>query len=603
MTDELLPYYNRELTYIRQLAGEFAESHPKIASRLRLSGDVVEDPHVSRLIEGFAYLNARIRQKLDDDFPELTDALLNVLYPHYLAPIPSMAILQFVTLPDIAARHDISAQTRLETDPISGEPCRFSTCYPVELWPIELADASFASHTRGAPATSRSREASAVLRMTLRTTATGLSFSQLKPESLRFFLSGQPQQVYPLYELLFNNVVQIAVLSGDEQIRVLEADAIRPVGFEPDEGMLPYPPQSALGYRLLTEFFAFPEKFLFFDITELAEATASAGEQVELVFYLNRAFSELDHTVRAETFALGCTPMVNLFRQPAEPIPLTHTQTEYRVVPDARREMATEVYSIDKVTAVSPSGEKVQYRPFYGVDRGTHRSATQTMWSAARRASRPDDPGTDMYLSVVDQQFTPAATPNWIVHAQTTCLNRDLPSRLPYGGGQPHLQISEGSAPVSQLRCLTAPTRTLRPELGAGSRWRLISHLSLNHLSLSDDEAGASALREILYLYDIGDSADARAMIDGVLSIRSRRVTGRVMSDGHSGLANGVEITVEFDEQRFAGSSLYLFASVLERFMALYSSINSFTRFVATVKGRDGVLRKWPTRAGERVIL
>lgn len=603
MTDELLPYYNRELTYIRKLAAEFADSHPKIAGRLRLSGDVVEDPHVSRLIEGFAYLNARIRQKLDDDFPELTDAFLNVLYPHYLAPIPAMAILQFRPLPDLADRHEIPAHTRIETDPIDGEPCRFQTCYPAELWPLEVTDAGFTSHTRGAPTTPRGREATSILRIKLRTTGKGVGLPQLGPDSLRFFLNGQPQQVYPLYELLFNHVIQVAAVGADGGLTLLEADAIRPVGFEPDDGMLPYPPQSALGYRLLTEFFAFPEKFLFFDLTGLADAALAADDELDLVFYMNRTSPELDHSVGAETFALGCTPMVNLFRQPAEPIPLTHTEAEYRVVPDARREAATEVFSIDEVTAVAPNGEKAEYRPFYGVGKGVHRDWDQTMWSATRRPSGPDDPGTDMYLALVDLGFTPAAPANWVAHVETTCLNRDLPSRLPYGGGQPHLQISEGTAPVSGLRCLTAPTRTLRPPLKHGSRWRLISHLSLNHLSIANDDAGAGALREILHLYNFNESADTRSMIDGVLNIRSRRVTGRVMSGGHSGLAGGIEITVEFDEQRFTGNSLYLFASVLERFMALYSSINSFTRFVATVKGRDGVLRKWPARAGERVIL
>lgn len=603
MTDELLPYYNRELTYIRRLAAEFGHAHPKIAGRLRMAGDVIEDPHVSRLIEGFAYLNARIRQKLDDDFPEITDAFLNVLYPHYLAPIPSMAILQFIPLPDLAGHHEIPARTRVETDPINGEPCRFQTCYPVDLWPLTVADAAFSSHTRLAPTIPRSREATAVLRITLKSTNKGVGFTQIGPERLRFFLSGQPQQVYPLYELLFNHVVQIAAMGKDGAITLLEANAILPVGFESDEGMLPYPPQSALGYRLLTEFFAFPQKFLFFDVTGLANAVAHAGDRLELVFYLNRTFPDLDHSVRAETFALGCAPMVNLFRQPAEPISLTHSETEYRVVPDARREMATEVYSIEKVTAMAPNGQTAEYRPFYGVANGTHRDWAQTMWSAARRLSGPDGPGTDMYLTLVDLGFSPVAPANWIVHVETTCLNRDLPGRLPYGGGQPHLQISEGTAPVSGLRCLTAPTRTLRPPLGPGSRWRLISHLSLNHLSLSNDSTGAGALREILHLYNFSDSADTRSMIEGVLSIASRRVTGRVMSGDRSGLASGIEIRVEFDEQRFTGNSLYLFASILERFMALYSSINSFTRFVATIKGRDGVLRKWPARAGERTIL
>ncbi|MDA8363282.1 MAG: type VI secretion system baseplate subunit TssF [Gammaproteobacteria bacterium] len=602
MTDELLPYYNRELAFIRESVGDFAARHPKIAGRLRLSQDAVEDPHVSRLIEAFAFQNARIRQKLDDDFPELTQSMLGILYPHYLAPIPALAITQLVPMPDISDKHVIPAQTSIESEPIQGEPCRFRTCYPVELWPIEVTDARYTSHTRGAPATPRSREARALLRLSLKSIAGAQPISALQPDRLRVYLKGQPQHVYPLYELLLNNVLEVAATFPNGELGTLGPECVQPVGFGVSEGLLPYPRQSSVGYRLLTEFFVFPEKFLFVEFSGLSQLAARSGETLELIVYLDGTASELDHNVRADTFVLGCTPVVNLFRQSVEPFTLDHYRTEHHLIPDARRPLAHEIYSIDRVTGTSPTGTAAEYRPFFGHRDGAADEDT-VLWCVARRASNSDDPGTEIYLSLVDPEFSPAEALDWVVHVESTCLNRDLPSRLPFGGGQPRLQLSEATAPVAKIICLTPPTRTIRPDLGRGALWRLISHLTLNHLSLSNDAEGAGSLREILHLYNFNGSAESRNMIDSIQSLSSRRVAGRVMSGGHSGLAAGIEITVEFDPQRFAGSSLFLFASVLDRFMALYGSMNSFTRFVARIKGKEGVLHKWPARVGERTLL
>ncbi|WP_119459033.1 type VI secretion system baseplate subunit TssF [Rhodospirillaceae bacterium SYSU D60014] len=610
MVDELLPYYNRELAYIRRLAAEFAEAHPKIAGRLRLSADAIEDPHVGRLVESFAFLNARIRHKLDDDFPELTDALLNVLYPHYLAPVPSMAIVQFACQPDLAGAYTVPAGVEIETEPVGGETCRFRTCYPTTLWPIALQGASLTGRPLVAPAASRAGGAVATLRLRLRCLAEDMTFTQLAPDSLRFFLRGQPQQVFPLYELILNNTLLVALAdsANDPNPVFLDPDCIRAVGFERDEGMLPYPARSFIGYRLLTEFFAFPEKFLFFDLTRLSgKVLLEAGNKLEIFFYLNSTSAELERSVSAESFALGCAPIVNLFRQRAEPIQLTQADSSYRVVPDARRPAATEIYSIDRVSASSPSGEEVTFRPFYSVKHAGDPDGPSSFWHPMRCAAGARDPGTDMFLSLVDLDFNPAAPADWIVSVDTTCLNRDLPAKLPYGGGHPHLQLAEGASAVTSVTCITPPTPTLRPPMREGGRWRLISHLTLGHLSLIDHEEGADALREILKLYDFRDSQDTRAIIDSVLGIRSRRGTARAPSQALSqdagAFCRGVEIDIEFDDRRFSESGLFLLASVLERFLALYASINSFTRLTAKVRGRPGILRKWRPRAGDRILL
>ncbi len=604
MSDELLSHYNDELSYIRRLAGEFADAHPKIAGRLRLSQDAIEDPHVARLIEAFAYLNARIRRKLDDDFPELTDAMLGVLYPHYQAPIPSMAIVQMVSAPDLSSPYVVPRETGIDTDPVDGEPCRFRACYATTLWPIEVEAASVSGTALGAPTIAETADTAAVLRLTLRCAAKEMTFSELAPERLRFFVRGQAQHAFPLHELILNDSLQLAVVDANGGVpALLGPESIQPVGFERDEGMLPYPAQAFLGYRLLTEYFAFPQKFLFFELRGLGDALATMGNQVDFWFYCRRHLPALEQNVSAETFALGCTPVVNLFHKRAEPIQLDQTRPEYRVVPDARRPKAAEVYSVDRVTANAPQGGDVRYWPFYGIKHGSVREEARTFWSTSRRAASTDNPGTEVFLSLVDLDFEPSAAADWVVNVDTTCLNRDLPGRLPFGGGQPRLQVSEGAGPIERIECLTAPSATLRPPLKHRAMWRLISHLSLNHLSVSEGDKGAEALREILSLYNFSDSAETRAMIDGVLRVNSRPATARVLADGRSALARGVEITVEFDDQHFTGSGVYLFASVLERFLALYCSLNSFTRMVATIKGRDGVLCRWPARAGEKPLL
>ena len=389
MDDDLLKFYNKELQFLQRSAATFAEANPKVAARLKLGTDTVEDPHVGRLIEAVAFMNARIRKKLDDDFPELTEGMLGVLYPHYLAPIPSMSIVQFRSLPDLAKPHTIPPGTTLETESLAGEPCQFRTAYPVELLPVRVEEAQIIQGLRAAPSVSRELGASAVLRIVLKCESDDVNFAALAPSRLRFYLKGQDSIVHPLYSLLFNNVLKIAVADSDRDANALflEREALLPVGFERDEGLLPYPARSLLGYRLLTEYFAFPQKFLFVDLTGLTKVWKGRGGRLELFFYLDASDAELERGVSADTFALGCSPIVNLFKQRAEPITLTQTEEEYHVVPDARRLMAKEIYSIDGVAALSPEGERRVYRPFYGLDHGARFDATDggAYWHAARR--------------------------------------------------------------------------------------------------------------------------------------------------------------------------------------------------------------------------
>ncbi len=606
MADDLLTYYERELSFLRQMGAEFAAKYPKIASRLLLEADASEDPHVERLVQAFAFLAARVHHKLDDEFPEITESLLNVLYPHYLAPIPSMSIVQFLLDPEqgkLSGGYKIARNATLYSQPVDGSPCRFRTCYPVTLWPLQVESAALEPvDTRLGVAP---RNVVGLVRLELRCLA-GMKFAELALDQLRFFIHGEGALTYTLYELLFNNVVEVRIRPAEARESSkdisLPASSLRPVGFDPDEGLLPYGPRSFLGYRLIQEYFSFSEKFLFFDLTGLARlAQAKPGERVQVLFLLNR-LPRLEQPVIRETFRLGCTPVINLFSQTAEPMRLSQTQSEYQVFPDIRRQNATEIYSIDSETSVSPgSDEVVEFEPFYSFKHAAERDSQQAFWYGARRPSpRKGDNGTDVHISFVNLNFEPKlpAAETLIIH--TTCSNRDLPAKLPFGGDRGEFEL-EGAAPLSRIRCLRKPTETLRVPLRRGTQWRIISHLALNYLSLC--RGSRDAFQEILKIYNFADASSIRQQINGITELSSRQVVGRPQGMPWNGFCRGMEVTLTFDEEKYVGAGVFLFASVLEKFFGLYASLNSFTQLIAKTLQREEPLKKWPPRAGEQILL
>jgi type VI secretion system protein ImpG len=594
MSDQLLPLYDQELAYLRQLAGEFADAHPKIAGRLRLSADAVDDPHVARLIEGFALIAARIRQKLDDDFPELTDSLLGALYPHMLAPFPSASVAQFSPLPDIGGQYRIARHTALEMEPIAGEACRYRTTHDVALWPVRVAAAELGGRPLVAPAGP----------LVLECLNPGESFTNLGVERLRFFLHGLPQHAAGLYELLCNNLLGIALADHPEDARpvFLGPGALSPAGFAADEGLLPYSPRALDAYRLLGEYFSFPQKFMFVDLAGLSAKTLqAAGSRLEVFFYFDRAEPALERQVNADSFMLGCTPIVNLFIQRAEPVALTHEHAEYQVVPDSRRHATREVFSVDRVTLNEAGRGSRPVLPYFASHHAADPGRQTLFWATHRKRLGERDDSTDVLLQIVDTELNPASPTDGILAIETTCLNRDLPRQIPYGGNRPRVSMVEGAAEITGLRCVTPPTSTLRPPGGRRAGWRLASQLSLNHLSLTDGAAGADTLREILRLHDLRDVPETRAAIESIRSVTCARGTARL--PGNGAICRGIDVTVELDARRLEGTGAFLFATVLERFLGLYASINSFTRLSVRLHGRAETLRVFPPRAGDRPLL
>jgi type VI secretion system protein ImpG len=630
MRDELLGYYERELIFLRRMGAEFAAKYPKIAARLHLDEEKIEDPHVERVIEAFAFLAGRIGLKLDDELPEITESFLNLLYPHYLAPIPSMAIAQFSfgsSTDKLTAVQRVEREARLNSRPVDGTPCRFRTAYDVDLAPLELESAALESP---APKDGRGMYADSYIRLSMRCFGDA-NLSEMivggtgkRPESLRFFLNGDPQLVFPLYEIIFNHAVSVEFRPKDnplgqkmlrtltnlrlnlpEPVFIPAADAIKQVGFREEEAVLPFTKRSFAGYRLLSEYFAFPYKFLFFDIFGLDRAIAqNFGSHFDILIHLKDVTPPIAPVV-ADTFKMGCTPIVNLFSRLADPVYLSQQKYEYQVIPDVHRQSTTEVYSIDEVVSSDPRTNTTrEFSPFYSLRHAFGEQMEKAFWYAIRRDSqRPNDEGTEMFMSLVDLNFNPRVPAVDVLNVRTTCTNRDLPARLPFGGKEGDFEI-EGTALLSRVRCLTKPTETIRPPQRRAAQWRLISHLNLNYLSLVAGESiTPEALQEILHLYNFSDSSVTRKQILGITGIESRKAVRKIGKHIGAGFVRGIETTLTFDEDQFVGSGMFLFAAVLERFLGLYASLNSFNQMTLKTEQREGIVKQFPVRAGEQDLL
>jgi type VI secretion system protein ImpG len=630
-SERLFGYYDRELTFIRQLAMDFKARYPRVAGRLQLDAAAQSaDPHVERMIEAFALLTANVQLKVDDDFPELTEALFQVLYPHYLAPIPSMAIVQLGLIPGAADNPNgltLPAHAELLTPAVENVPCRYRTAGPITLWPVEVVDAKFREPPFAPglePPEELRNQVRSYLRLSIKTTG-NMTFEAMQLDRLRLFLLGDGQLTVGLREMLLTEVRQVVILPENRRLaptRLAPVEAIRPVGFEPDDVLLPYPKQSFPGFQLLTEFFAYPGRFAFVDVGgwPAARANGLAGKSAEVVIYFSRPPRDgLVQSVNKSTFVPNCAPIVNLFRKTVEGFKLTHRRTEYLLEPDVHASHGYEIYSVNAVTQTdATTGDAIEYRPFYSFHHGGPQQSGPPYWSAVRTArsrqkvdGSPDleaSVGTDVSLRLMDLSTDPLRPSDLTVTVQTTCLNRDLPSLLREAGEGLQFQL-QTAAPV-QVRCLRPPTPTMRPPLRKRAFWRLMSHLNLNHLSLADGDQGRAAIQEYLRLYDFADprtdpqlAAVASQVVEGLIAVRSRRTVQFTGSQTAGGYARGVAIDLELDDEKYAGVGAHLFASVIERFLSLYVSVNSFTQLTARTSRKDAEVWTWPPRAGDQPLI
>jgi len=622
MDPRILQYYNSELQHVREMGAEFANAYPKIAARLGMDGIDCSDPYVERLLEGFAFLAARVQVKMDAEFPDFTQHLLEMVYPHYLAPIPSMTIVQFnpeLNESALAEGYLIERGSVLRSPIAKGETsaCEYRTAHETTLWPLEVTTVKYLTtgHAVSNSCKHKISRAKAGLKLVLKTTA-GISFKELlNLDELSIYLKGNEETATFLYEQLIANTLAINY-SGAGLNTYNKGNSNVAIGFDDEEALLPYGSQSFSGYRLLQEYFSFPERFRFIKLTGLKDIfSRCVGDEIEIVFAFDYNHPKLDDTFDQSSFLLNCTPAINLFSKQADRIHLNNKTHQYHVLPDRSKPLDYEVYSITETIGLGSSKEEKQaFYPFYDASNFYgHREqmAYYTINRVPRVASskrlrqgpRSSYIGNEIFISIVDAKQAPYDLKLKQLATKILCTNRDLPLFMPVGKGTTDFTLQVG-APVQSIKCVAGPTKPKQSLAQGQAAWKLISHLSLNYLSIidTDEEHGAVALRDLLMLYADKNDSVIQKQIEGVLNISSKAVLRRIEGVGPITFGRGLEITIEFDESLYEGTGVFLLGTVLERFFAKYTTINSFVETVIKTTER-GEIHRWATRRGTRHIL
>lgn len=625
MDPRLLRHYNRELQHVREMGGEFAAAFPKIAGRLGLDTFECSDPYVERLLEAFAFLTARVQLRLDAEFPRFSQHLLEMIYPHHLAPTPSMLVAEFhpnhgegALVEGFRVPRGASFRSRATRD--EPTPCRYVTGQDLTLWPITLQEVEYSGFLGGLSGLHPSLvgNAKAILRIRLRTSGSA-RFRDLKLDELPLFIKGGGEMAMRIYEQVMSRVTAVVVSPpGRPPVwrEVLTDAPIKPVGFSDAEALLPYGTRSFQGYRLLQEYFSFPARFQFFAFGGLREALRRADtNEIDIQIVLNQRDDSLEGVVDKSRLALFCVPAVNLFEHKADRIHLNDRDNEFHVVPDRTRPYDFEVHSVVDVLGYGASvTEKRRFLPLYA-PLETREGQTEPAYftlerqprllSEKQRAQGPRSKyvGSEVFLSLVDAREGPYKSDLKQLAVDVLCTNRDLPLHMPLGQGEFDF-ILEAGAPVAAVRCVAGPTPPRESHAHGDTAWRLISHLSFNYLSLMQADAaqGAAVLRELLRLY--GDLADnsVRKQIEGVRGLLAEPITRRLPIAGPTVFGRGVEMRLSLDESAFEGSGTFLLAQVLARFFARFVSMNSFTETVLSTPQRGEVTR-WPVTLGLRPLI
>ncbi|TWI67527.1 type VI secretion system protein ImpG [Pseudoduganella lurida] len=609
--EQLLPYLQEELATLRRDCRELSVRYPRLAGMLGITDDACGDPHVERLIQACALLSARVSKKLDDDYPRFTQALLQTTYPHYLRPFPSCSVIQIdYQMASSEQPRTVPRGTDLKSRPVQGVRCHFRTSTDVVLSPLGVTGARYIP-VASAPEGHRIDHAfESAFEFSL-TSVTPLK--ELEMKRLTLFINGEASLCAALRDALFLRTAPAFVRSdGTGPWYRLPVFPIHPAGFQDSDALLPWPARSHPAYRLLTEYFAFPDKFNFIEI-DLAAVLAKMpqlGNGFTLHLPLrgltrDAATSRTLANVGAGNLLSHCAPVINLHSRAAAPIDLHRRAPEYPLLIDLARPAEYELYSIDTARLISGTGTSqrtTELRPFYGRSHGQGTSATGEggYWITHRDdAAAEGDPGHEIRIALVDHEMRTSLPEAQTLSVDITCSNRDVPSTLAYGRADGDLQAN-GILDSAPIRFLRKPTLSRRFPANQRAHWRLISHLALNQRALSD--LGLVELRKMLTLYDLPCSPITQRQIEGIVALSSRTVHEWVRSGEHTALMAGIDICVTVDESAYVASGLHVFIQLLDRFLALYGQINVFTRlrFLSATTGQEILL--CPPRSGMTVL-
>lgn len=626
MDARLARLYQDELTHLFESGQEFAREHPKIAGRLGMEGMEVADPYVERLLEGFAFLAARVRLKLDAEQPRLIAQLLESMYPNFLAPLPAMMVARLAVDtadPNLAQGQVLPRGSSLLSTLPRGQQtlCEFRTAMAVQLWPIQIEQVQYFSHAPdlGLTRWPAARAARGGLRIRLKAGG-GLRFNQIALDALRLYISAPDDVAFRLHELVLGTALGSLVAhagGGEISSRWRGPDSVRPVGFADDEALLPDSLRGFSGHRLLQEVAALPQRLLFFEVADLAPRLAAVpASEVDIALLFERGDAALEALVDAKCLALYCTPAINLFPKRLDRIAPGHDQWEYHVVPDRTRPMDYEVHGLDRVQGHGMASEgALDFRPLYHW-RHDSRPGAQGYYTLRREPRLPSEKqrqqgarvpsylGEEVFLSLVDPGHGPFRETLRQLSVQAWVTNRDLPVLLPQGeaGGATAWRL-EVPGPVAAVHCLRGPTRPVSRRPTGDIGWQLVAQLARNHAGLGDDaEENAASLRELLRLHGSAHDVSWARQADGIRALHARPAVRRLPFKGPLTFASGTALALEVDEQAFQGASAFLLASALEAWFSRHAAINSFVQLtlISTQRGR---VMSWPPRAGTRALL
>jgi type VI secretion system protein ImpG len=613
----LLRFYNDELGYLREAAREFGEEHETVAERLGLKTPTDPDPYVERLLEGVAFLGARVQLKLHDQYPEFTQHLLHAIQPHYLAPMPSICIAGFEPKEGeqtLIKGHKVPRGTELiATAHDQGNvPVPFRTAHDVTLWPLRITQVEYMASRASVASYAAAADVRAEAGLRLRFEAMeGADLAQIDPKHLPIYLAGSESVPGELYRQLIGETQAVLARSSDAPDNGPWLRLERPgqCGFEDHEALLPAEERSFRGYRLLSEYFACPERFLFVDLKDPGRAFRQSGKACDIVFLFSRSSPVLAGAIEPSTFRLYATPAINLFEKQLGRVQVSPYEHEYHVVPDRTRPLDFEVFRLLEVKAFErDNGNPRDVAPLYAFGALLYdwrEALFYTSQLRPRRLStreqrvrrRTDYVGTETWISLTAPGDASRMDAIQELSARALVTNRELPELLQFRGDT-HFMIS--GVPARGVGVLRAPTRP-RPPLGLGDgAWRVIGHLTPNYMTLAPEDGNdPSVLRDHLALYGQQDDAALRRQIDGVQAISSTKVARRVPGLDRMAIARGHRIKIRLEDGGFDNARMFLFSAVLERFLAEFASINSFTECVFD-SVTEGEFARWPARIGRR---
>ena len=581
----LKEFFRSELDFLKRDGQHFSKIYPHLS---RFLSDEIVDPEAERIIESFAFLTARLKEKVQDNLPEITQSMIQLLWPNYLRPLPSCAILNFQPKERaITTKHIVPKGTFVSSKPVDGTACQFQTTMDVAVYPLVLNDVK-----------STSGSESTIIELDLEN-ITDSDFSSIQCDELSFYLSGSDYSALTCYQWIFNYLTKVYIKSEDGVIN-LPLDVISSVGFNKDESLIPYPDNAFDGYRLLQEFFFFPKKFYFFKLRNLHLYLNRLGKKkFKLFFEFNRSFPK-DLKLTQADFSLYCVPIINLFEHDAVPLNLDGKKDLYPVIPAGFNREHFEIFDIRRVSGskfLKETGNKIYTYPKFESFVHSSSSGGSGYYKSIIK-DNIEETGYDHFVSFVSDSNKILDSSRETISIDLDCTNHNLPEFLGIGD---ICVPSQNTPSYIDFKNITLPIKTVRAVLDESIHWKLVSNLSLNYLSLTK----LDVLKEILLTYDFSAMYDVQALrrtekrLSGMESITTRPIDKVIKGIVYRGQKSVLRI----DSNNFlCEGELFLFGSILAEFFRLYGTINSF-HLLEVINTNNNEIFKWEQKTSlQRVI-